>query len=141
MTNQAIQLKIVLPHKVLPAKFVTRVVIPAVHGMMTIIPERAPITVLLKNGILDILDENDKSVKRYFIQGGVANVAANECVIMTQKALDMEEVNVEKISALKTAHEKELQELNIPSVSEKGNHPDSDELFYEEVREYLSIQK
>ena len=68
MTNQSVQLKIILPHKVLPAKTVARVVVPAVNGNLTVIPERAPTTLMLTNGILNVLSETGDSLDKYFIK-------------------------------------------------------------------------
>ena len=87
MTNQSVQLKIVLPHKVLPVQAVARVTVPAAKGNLTVIPDRAPTTLMLTNGVLNILSETGESLSKYFIKGGVANIAADECVVMTEKAV------------------------------------------------------
>ena len=136
MSNQ-IQLKIVLPNKVLPAEDVTQVIIPAYHGMLTVIRDRAPTSVLLNNGILDVLNANGSSVKKYFLQGGVANIAANECVVMTNKALDMKSVTEQEIQELLSVHQQELKELN----SGQEQISDSDTQFYQDLLKYLKIAK
>lgn len=135
MSNH-IQLKIILPHKVLPTKEVAQVVIPAYHGMLTVIQDRAPTTVLLKNGILDILDAGNTSVKKYFIQSGVANIAANECVIMTGKALELSEITEAQIQGTLTAHLEELKNASsLPEIE------DEETLFYQDVLKYLKTSK
>ena len=135
MSNH-IQLKIILPHKVLPTTEIAQVVIPAYHGMLTVIKDRAPTTVLLKNGILDILDTSNASVKKYFIQGGVANIAANECVVMTGKALEMSTISETQVQEALTLHQEELK--NVDSSSEKE---DEDTRFYQDVMKYLKTSK
>ena len=137
MENEGINLVITLPHKKLPPQAVDKVVVPAVEGNLTVLRDRAPTTVLLANGILDILDEHNASVKKYFVKGGVANIAINECVITTEKIIDLEEVNTARIQVLKHEHQKELDALcaNLPNC--QGSKTDSDIDFYQYIFKYL----
>ena len=141
MTNQDVQLKIILPYKVLPALDVAQVVLPAEKGMMTIIKDRAPITVLLTNGVLEVLNEHNEAVSKYFIQGGVANVAANKCEVMTERALNFEDINVEKIQRLKEEHLAELEELSRSFSDLQAEKTDQETLFYDYVCKYLATHK
>ena len=136
MTNQSVQLKIVLPYKVLPIKTVARVVVPAVQGNLTVIPDRAPTTLMLTNGILDILSETGVSQDKYFIMGGVVNIAADECVVMTEKAFNFNDVNIQKIASLKEEHAHELKDLGLPLDTK-----DSVTEFYDYVSHYLNFVK
>lgn len=136
MTNQSIQLKIVLPHKVLPLKSVARVIVPATKGNLTVIPDRAPTTLMLTNGILNVLSETGESQDKYFVKGGVANIAADECVVMTEKALDLKEIDAQALSALREEHAHELKDLGL-SADDK----DSDTVFYDFIERYLAVGK
>ncbi|MBR1605984.1 MAG: F0F1 ATP synthase subunit epsilon [Alphaproteobacteria bacterium] len=136
MTNQAIQLKIILPHKVLPTQAVARVIVPATKGNLTVIPDRAPTTLMLTNGVINILSETGESLDKYFVKGGVANIAADECVVMTEKALHLKEIDAQALTALREEHIHELQDLGI-----SANSKDSDILFYEAIEHYLQQSK
>ena len=136
MTNQSIQLKIVLPHKVLPAKGVARVIVPAVKGNLTVIPDRAPTTLMLANGILNVLNEAGESQDKYFVKSGVANIAADECVVMTEKALNLKEIDIQELSVLREEHSRELKDLGL-----SADNKDSDAVFYDYIEHYLSIGK
>jgi len=137
MENESINLTITLPHKALPTEEVVRVVIPAVEGNLTVLYNRAPTTILLTNGIIDILDEHNESVKKYFIKGGVANIAANNCVINTEKVIAFEDINTARAQVLKHEHQKELNDLcaNLPNC--KFDKTDSDIEFYQYIFKYL----
>lgn len=141
MTNKDVQLKIILPYKVLPTLDVAQVVLPAEKGMMTIIKDRAPITVLLTNGILEVLNEHNEAVSKYFIQGGVANIAANKCEVMTERALNFEDINAEKIQTLKDEHLAELKELSRSFSELQTEKTDQETLFYDYVAKYLAVHK
>jgi F-type H+-transporting ATPase subunit epsilon len=133
-----IQFKIVIPSKALPAFEVAQVAIPAAKGMMTIIPDRAPTTVLLTTGIVEVLDENGEAVKKYFIQGGVANIAANECVIMTERAFAFDDISEEKLQELREEHLNELNEVQASVPARKLEFDDSEMKFYDYISKYLS---
>ena len=133
-----IQFKIVIPSKALPAFEVAQVAIPAAKGMMTIIPDRAPTTVLLTTGIVEVLDENGEAVKKYFIQGGVANIAANECVIMTERAFAFDDISEEKLQELREGHLNELNEVQASVPARKLEFYDSEMKFYDYISKYLS---
>ncbi|MBQ8465051.1 MAG: F0F1 ATP synthase subunit epsilon [Alphaproteobacteria bacterium] len=141
MTNKDIQLKIVLPYKVLPALEVAQVVLPADRGMMTIIRDRAPTTVLLTNGVLEVLNEQNAAVAKYFIQGGVANIAANKCEVMTERALNFDDVDYEKIQAMKEDHLAELKELSRSFSNLQIEKGDQEMDFYEYISKYLATHK
>ena len=139
MSMKNIQLKIVLPHKVLPSEEVGQIVIPAEKGMMTIIPDRAPTTVLLKNGIVDVLNAQGVSQKKYFIQSGVANIAADKCMIITEKALNLSELKTEDIQNMKTEYMEEMEEIKKSFSSQ--NQIDTGIEFYDEVLNYLKYNQ
>jgi len=136
MTNQSIQLKIVLPHKVLPSKTVARVIVPASKGNLTVIPDRAPTTLMLTNGILNVLSETGESQDKYFIKGGVANIAADECIVMTEKALNLKEIDAQALTGLREEHAHELKELGL-----SADNKDSDTIFYDFIEHYLAVGK
>jgi len=135
MSNQQVKLKIVLPHKTVFEQAVERVVIPAVKGNLTVLSDRAPTTMLLENGMLSVLDTSGKATKRYFIQGGVADVAGGECKVMTPKALDVNEVGKEKIRDLISERERELKSLSTSANEE--NVADSDIEFYRWISRWM----
>lgn len=84
------------PYKVFSTKKVSAVLIPAVNGNITILPDRAPSMFLLQNGIVELLDNNLKPVEQYYIKGGLADVARNRCAISSEKVVSVDNINLEK---------------------------------------------
>lgn len=132
-----IELEIILPNKTALKEEAGRVVVPASHGNLTVLPERAPTTLLLENGVVDIWDENNVSVKKYFIQGGVANIAADKCTLITQKAINSKDINRKKAQELKYKRYKKLKQLNQAFPDKKVEDNDSDSIFYEFIYQYF----
>ena len=78
------------PYKVFSTKKVAAVQIPAANGDVTILPDRAPTLFLLRNGVVKLLDNQLKTVERYFIKGGLADVARNRCAISSEKVFSVD---------------------------------------------------
>jgi len=96
-----ISLKIFTPEKTALNKKVHRVVLPMKKTNLTLIAERAPTSLLLVEGVLQILDENDDIAASYFIDGGIADAAENICKISTPKFLAVSAISKEKALELK----------------------------------------
>lgn len=94
---EEIQLKIYNPENVVKEASVYRVVIPAFSGNLTIIKDRAPTSVLLNNGVVQILGTDNKVLEKFFIKGGVADIVSNVCTILTEKCLLYKEISKEEI--------------------------------------------
>lgn len=91
-----ITLKILTPEKCAVNRKVYRAVLPAGKTNLTLIDGRAPTSLLLNNGILQILNEDDETETAYFIAGGIADAAENVCKISTPKCLAVSAITKEK---------------------------------------------
>ena len=93
---EKIALKIYTPEKTALDKKVYRVVLPYGKINLTVIEDRAPTSFLLHSGIMQILNEQDKAVETYFIDGGVVDVADNVCKISTLRLIKDDEISLEQ---------------------------------------------
>ena len=98
---QRIGLKIYTPERLALDKEVCRVVLPDGRLNLTIIPQRAPTSLILESGVMQILDEADTVKEQYFIDTGVVNVASDICTISTLHLIKTNAIN--KHQALETA--------------------------------------
>lgn len=96
-----ISLKIFTPEKTALNKKVHRVVLPYGRTNLTLIDERAPTSLLLNKGVLQILDNDNHVVSTYFIDGGVVDVADNICKISTLHLLAETAITAEKAAVIK----------------------------------------
>lgn len=96
MEKKQIIFRLSRPFKVSRTAAVDRVQLPAVNGDITILPNRAPILLLLRNGLLQILDKDGKPTERYFVKGGVADVARNRCAVSSEKVVAFDKIDVIK---------------------------------------------
>lgn len=91
--EKQVRLKIFLPDRVYKEVDVRRVVIPGENGDLTVLPERAPLVISLINGYVRILDAHDQVTDKFFIRGGVANIADNVCTISSEAVVSEEEIS------------------------------------------------
>ena len=96
MDKNQIIFRLSRPFKVSRTAVVDRVQLPAMNGDITILPNRAPVLLLLRNGLLQILDKDGKPVERYFVKGGVADVARNRCAVSSEKVVAFDKIDIVK---------------------------------------------
>ena len=96
MDKNQIIFRLSRPFKVSRTAVVDRVQLPAMNGDITILPNRAPVLLLLRNGLLQILDKDGKPVERYFVKGGVADVARNRCAVSSEKVVAFDKIDIIK---------------------------------------------
>lgn len=91
-----IKLEIFTPEKKALGQNVYRVVLPYGNTNLTIIENRAPTSLVLHAGPLQILDEHNQIEDLYFIDGGVIDVAENVCKISVRYILHRHNISAER---------------------------------------------
>ena len=84
------------PYKVFSTKKVMAVQLPGIKGDITILPDRAPTLILLRNGIVNILDNQLKVIESYFVKGGIADIARNRCAVSSEKVFCIDGISKER---------------------------------------------
>ncbi len=101
--EKGIIFRISRPYKVYRTAKVDKVVVPGVNGDLTVLRDRAPSLVLLRNGLLQVLDTANKPIERYFIKGGIADIARNRCAVSTEKVVSYENIDIAKATEKRDA--------------------------------------
>ncbi|KAF0227555.1 MAG: F-type H+-transporting ATPase subunit [Beijerinckiaceae bacterium] len=93
--------ELVSPERVLFSGEATQVVVPASEGEITVLANHAPFMSALRAGVVTI----DGS-KRLFVRGGFVDVSATGLSLLAEKAVAIEEINLEKLAGeIKNAEE------------------------------------
>lgn len=101
--EKGIIFRISRPYKIYRTAMVDRVVVPAVNGDLTVLMDRAPTLALLRNGMVQVLDKANNPVERYFVKGGVADIARNRCAVSTEKVVSYDNISVERATEKRDA--------------------------------------
>lgn len=101
-----VQVEIISPEKLLFRKEVEMAVIPGLEGDIAAMPQRAPIMMLLRGGLVSLY-EGDRVTEQYFVSGGFADMTAERCTILADDAKPVDQISVEdarsRLSNLETA--------------------------------------
>ena len=123
--EKGIIFRISRPYKVYRTAMAPKIVVPGVKGNLTVLVDRAPTLVQLRNGLVQVLDKADKVTERYFIKGGIADIARNRCAISTEKVVAYENTDVEKATAKRDAaiydEDKAYYQMIIGCLTTFGN--------------------
>lgn len=87
-----VDLEIVSPEKLLLSRPVDMVVIPASEGEMGVLPQHAPMIVLLQGGTIRLY-ENGQVTERLFVSGGFAEVTPQRVTVLADEATPVEQVS------------------------------------------------
>ena len=98
-----VTLKIWTPERTAMNRKVYRVVLPYGQTNLTVIEDRAPTSLVIKAGVMQILDENDNIKDWYFIDSGVADIAGNVCKISTRHLLEHTQIDAAQAAELQAA--------------------------------------
>ncbi len=71
------------------------IVLPTIADNLTIIVGRAPSIVQLQPGIIRLIDEQGQTKEKYYISGGVAEVAGDVCVISAEDVIPRSNISLE----------------------------------------------
>ena len=104
------KIEIVSPEKVIFSdESVHEVVLPSYEGEMGILKDHIPIISFLRPGIVKIL-KFPENVNSFFVQDGIIEFYNNNLTILSNKIINIKNLNKEKINQLITETEKILND-------------------------------
>lgn len=110
-------LKLSQPNKLSGEIKADKIVLPAVKGDLTVLPRRAPLSLLLRNGQVKLLDQDNRITCRYFVQGGVADVAEDVCQVTSPRIVLSDEMTREaarqRLEAAVTPEDRDYYQMMI----------------------------
>lgn len=93
-----IQIEIISPEKVLVSREVDMAVLPGMEGDIAAMPERAPMMLLLRGGVVALYD-GDTVKDCYFVGGGFADITPTRCTVLADKAVPVSEISIDNATA------------------------------------------
>ena len=116
-TGKSVQCVIVTPERAVLDEPVDFVVLPMYDGELGVLPGRAPLIGRL--GFGELRTRRATNTRRFYIDGGFAEVRANVVTVLTPRALRAEEINtaaaaeaLERAKGLATTPEEQTALLN-----------------------------
>ena len=100
------KIEIISPEKVIfSEKNIQETVLPSYEGEIGILKDHIPIISFLRPGIVKI-SKSSKNVNSFFVQDGIIEFYSNNLTILSNKIINIKDLNKEKIDQLITETEK-----------------------------------
>ena len=96
MSNN-IQLEFVTPEEIVASKPVEMVVIPGAEGDIGVLAGHSQIIVRLRPGMVCVFS-NGMIQERVFVEGGIAEINAEKCVLLIERATTEQMLDKDKLS-------------------------------------------
>ncbi|CAH2600468.1 ATP synthase epsilon chain [Rhodovastum atsumiense] len=113
-----VDLEIVSPEKLLLSRPVDMVVIPAAEGELGVLPNHAPMIVLLRGGTIRLY-EGAKVTDRLFVAGGFAEITPERVTVLATEATPVTELSrseAERRLAAAQAEYDGANKLDVPAL-------------------------
>lgn len=89
---EQVEFELVTPEKLLLSENVDMVVIPGGEGDFGVLPGHSPMISTVRPGVVNIY-EKDKISQSIFVSGGFAEVGAERCTLLAEKALNVDDID------------------------------------------------
>jgi F-type H+-transporting ATPase subunit epsilon len=106
--NNTFQFELVSPAKKLAETPAYQVIVPGQDGDLGVRKGHASFVVSVRPGVVEILKSEGDTPERIFVAGGFADVSAENCTILAEEAIPVEDLNIDEINAEITAVEEKL---------------------------------
>lgn len=104
-----LQLELVSPAKLLLSDAVGMVVVPGTEGYFGVLPDHMPLVSTLRPGVVSVHDGvTDPASRRFFVDGGFAEVNPEGCTLLVDEAIPVEELQADAIAERRSAAEEQL---------------------------------
>jgi F-type H+-transporting ATPase subunit epsilon len=120
-----IHLEIVSPERLLLSRDVDMVVIPAFEGDMGVLEGHAPMTVVLRGGVVSLY-EQDRVVETLFVASGFAEVTPERCTVLANEAMPVKELDLADA-------ERRLRDAEAAHAQVEDANPVQEELALERI--------
>ncbi len=105
-------LEIITPHKIVVKQEVAKIIARTTEGDMGVLAGHAPLVAELAIGEMKI-EKDDKNIDYYFISGGFLEISKQKVLILADKAMRADEIDIEE-----AAREKEIYEARLAKLGE-----------------------
>jgi len=110
--TQKINFELVSPESKIMSDGVTMAVIPGSEGDFGVLAGHAPLVANVRAGVVNIYRENMNDVTdRVFIAGGVADVTGDQCTLLAEQAINVNDIDKADIDKQITEIESDLSSL------------------------------
>jgi F-type H+-transporting ATPase subunit epsilon len=110
--TQTIKFDLVSPEQKIMSDDVTMAIIPGTEGDFGVLANHMPLVATIGTGVVEIYRENMNDVTdKIFIAGGVADVTGDQCTVLAEQAINVNDIDVTDIDRQITEIESDLSSI------------------------------
>ena len=94
--SESINIELVTPSEMLFTDTADMVVVPGSEGVFGVLPRHAATLANLQRGKINVY-HNGSITRRFFIDGGVADVLPERVIILAERAVDLDSVSIQQL--------------------------------------------
>ena len=100
MANTTTHFELVTPEALSRSEPVGMAVLPGVEGDLGVLVQHMPLITQLRPGVIALYPSlNAPSQQRLFVAGGIAEIDAERCIVLTEEALDLADIDAAQAQA------------------------------------------
>lgn len=114
-TDKTFGFKLVSPERILMDEPAMQVVVPGEEGDLGVLKGHSPFVVSVRPGVVSIQKEEGGEQQKIFVAGGFADISAENCTVLAEEAIALEELNQEEL-------EQKISDLTEDLGMVEGDH-------------------
>ncbi len=91
--SEALKFDIISPSKIVLSDEAALVIVPGIEGDLGALKGRMPITLMLRAGVVYIMNDGSNVSQRIFVDGGYAQVEPEKLCILCESSLDLDHIS------------------------------------------------
>jgi len=95
--SKMFQFDLVSPERVLASEEAVQVVVPGEAGNFGVLAHHMPLLSTLRPGVVEVYNAEGKEPKKIFVAGGFADVADNQCTVLAEEAIAVEDLDAQPV--------------------------------------------
>lgn len=96
LTNKTFQFELVSPEQILASEEAVMVIVPGEEGEFGVLADHAPLLSSMRPGVVSVTSP-EGTVRKIFVSGGFADVDGKQCSVLAEEAVNVDELNADKL--------------------------------------------
>lgn len=117
--GETIHIELITPSEVMVSEDVAKVIVPNDPDDLAVLPRRAPMLAHLRAGLVSLLNEKNKPIKRIVVSSGFVDIKNDICTIVTEEAIPFEDIDRGSVAQRLTDYKRRVKAATSPEMRDE----------------------
>lgn len=108
----SVKFELVSPERLLKSVEAAHILVPGIQGDFGVLPGHSPLMSTLRPGMVEIDLDGGADVEKFFVKGGLAQIAEGNLTILAEEAIAPESVELEKLARQIKDTQEDIEDSN-----------------------------